>query len=231
MDKEVRKFMQSLGNIPGVRFEEGTKHVKVLLDDRLVTTLPRTPSDHRWKANSLSVLRKAGITPSTKANAQVTVTPAMTMEDLRARLNELRSANALTAFVRFALREVAPMLGMEPPYLSERSATSSLYQFADGSTKTVKDEAFLLLTESLRMWNGRQRSVARAEKHTAPPLASPQAATEPESDSLAQIAQQVAKNLNGKHAPSGVEILLDLEALNAVLGRIGVRITIEGGKQ
>lgn len=61
MNRDVKDLVREL-EAQGFEVRRSKKnHLKVYgLDGRLVTTLPATPSDHRWKRNALSVLRKAG---------------------------------------------------------------------------------------------------------------------------------------------------------------------------
>ena len=218
MDKEVRKFMQSI-NVPGVEFEEGSKHIRVLLNGKLVTTLGRSPSDHRWKDNAISVLRKHGITPSVKGSGRVETRPEMSLEELRVALNEILRAKQFMPFIRFAVGEVDPLIGERPAFKDANSAASSLRQFASGHVQQPSRPGFLLATESVRMWRAREASVSKA-------LAQTDSLTQ--TDSLAQIAQEVAESLRngGGHTPD-VSIVLNLDALNAALGKIGVRISIE----
>src|SRR5690349_18649652 len=90
MDKEVRKLVQSIQHIPGVEIEgTGNSHLIVKYNDRFVTTLPSTPSDSRWRDNTVATLRRHGITPGTKPRgkaANVTGIRLMSREEIQARL-------------------------------------------------------------------------------------------------------------------------------------------------
>lgn len=61
MNKEVSEFIHLLRKIPGVSVKTRGRHPKIYLDGALVSTLPTSPSDHRWKLNSISELRQKGI--------------------------------------------------------------------------------------------------------------------------------------------------------------------------
>lgn len=61
MNKEVREFITRLRKIPGVSVSTRGRHPKVYLDGSLVSTLPSSPSDIRWRLNSITELRQKGI--------------------------------------------------------------------------------------------------------------------------------------------------------------------------
>lgn len=57
-NKEVRELLQKLK--PGFRYEMGGEHIKVYDGNRLITTVPNTPSDHRSLKNARAKLRREG---------------------------------------------------------------------------------------------------------------------------------------------------------------------------
>lgn len=60
MDKDLRKLLKALVKA-GFEVRVTRKgHHAVYLDDRWVTTLSGTPSDHRSTRNALAALRRAG---------------------------------------------------------------------------------------------------------------------------------------------------------------------------
>lgn len=75
MNKDVKKFVQSLTIIDGVEARNSSGHIKIFKDDKLVVTLPSTPGDRRWRDNAIRDLRAVGITPSTKLDKQVRIAP------------------------------------------------------------------------------------------------------------------------------------------------------------
>lgn len=74
MNKEVQQLIRKLRRIPGVTVGNGT-HPKVSYQGQMVTTLPRTPSDHRSLANAVAKIKRAGVPldyvePKRAANGQ-----------------------------------------------------------------------------------------------------------------------------------------------------------------
>ncbi len=58
-----KEIAQILGELDRQGFEVkmgGSGHWKVYADNRLITTLPATPSDHRSLRNAIAILRRAG---------------------------------------------------------------------------------------------------------------------------------------------------------------------------
>jgi len=61
---EMRKFLRAVSSIPGVSLDI-RQHVTVLYRGRRVVTLPKTPSDSRWRANAIKHLRQGGVPTQT----------------------------------------------------------------------------------------------------------------------------------------------------------------------
>lgn len=166
MNKDVKKFVQSLTIIEGVTASEnGGGHIKIFRDGKLVVTLAKTPSDHRWRDNAIRNLRAVGITPSvTKLDKQVRVRPAPTADDheaVRRGLQAMRETRGERArFAVFVQGEAAEVLGRQV-FLNVKSAESSLSSFATGQSARLRDDTCVFVQEALRLWNDRKRSEAR----------------------------------------------------------------------
>ena len=213
MNKDVRKFVQSITHIPGVTVEqsEGTAHLRVLKDGKLVTTLPSTPSDHRWQRNARSALRQKGITPSYKPKREeVVVDPGVSEEALRAQLVEMKARRGETAaLARFAVDEVGPMLGIRT-FATPSAASVCIARFTNGGG--LEEWSFIVVSEALRLWGAKQASVRRAtsngqtvvDEPPMPPRREPE--LEPE--------------------PARLCLTLDLGKLNALLEPLGIEVTL-----
>lgn len=60
MSKETQQLIRKLKRIPGVTVGNGT-HPKVSYGGKVITTLPRTPSDWRSLSNAVATIKRAGI--------------------------------------------------------------------------------------------------------------------------------------------------------------------------
>lgn len=62
MNKEVTKLIRQIEKIPGWRIEEGTKGYMAYPPDKTKApvSIHKTPSDSRWKKNTIAALRRAG---------------------------------------------------------------------------------------------------------------------------------------------------------------------------
>lgn len=60
-NKEVRELVKELRE-QGWHVDESGRHIRAYPPDksRPMVTLSKTPSDHRWKANTLAQLRRSG---------------------------------------------------------------------------------------------------------------------------------------------------------------------------
>lgn len=216
MNKDVKKFVQSIAHIPGVTVEQspsgGNPHLRVLKDGKLVTTIPSTPSDHRWERNARSSLRLKGITPAVKPKrAEVVLDPAAEVEEIRAQFAAMRTRRGETAaFSRFVVDEVGPMLGIRT-FATTSSSEVSIARFVKGGN--LESWAFLAVTEGLRLWVAKQASVSRTNGQTVveePPMPP---RVEPPSIDLGPD-------------PATVNLTVDLDRLNEILGLVGIRVTL-----
>ena len=61
-DKDVTKLIRQIRDWPGWRVEEATRGYVVYPPDKTKRPIAihKTPSDHRWRANTIADLRRAG---------------------------------------------------------------------------------------------------------------------------------------------------------------------------
>ena len=202
MDKDVRKLVQQLTVIPGVSVESGGgSHLKVFKRGKFVTTLPCSPSDSRWRSNTVATLRRHGLTPGKKLDTEVRVKEGPGANEVRAAVARITEGQgALTEFARFA-EDVAKTVGVRP-FKSVDSARVSVRRFISGGD--LSDEKMVLVTEAARMWQQMKQSQARAHTPTVP------SAKPPEPDSRLLTVE------------------IDLARLNEVLGPLGLVVTAKG---
>lgn len=131
MDKEVRKLVTQLQRIPDVGVEQGgSGHLLVSKGGAFVTTLPSTPSDHRWKDNALAQLRRVGITPGSRPRKRQAGPPKVKQMDVRAELQPIRAGRQVAAFARFA-QQLGEIRGMRT-WASVASAETTIGVVARG---------------------------------------------------------------------------------------------------
>lgn len=186
MDKDVKKFADSLVSLPGVSLEHGGKHLRVLLDGQLVSTIPTTPSDHRWRANTVAQLRAKGLTPPstdrkarkrTNAGAEAPVPwlrPEQ-VEGVRAELRHLVERRQIAAFARF-LTESRQAAGRPPLFKDAASAAAALRASARGGG--IREAVALGVREALphfREWQAQQEKARETERRKVAPPAPPSA--------------------------------------------------------
>ncbi len=211
MDKEVRKLVQSIQHIPGVDISGngGSNHLIVKYNDKFVTTLPSTPSDSRWRDNTVATLRRHGITPGTKPRGkEPKVRELMPLEEIRLRLNKIRETpGATAAFARYLVEEVAPNANLHN-YASARSAEASLKQIRNGGSPAPWTHA--LIDQGLR-WKDKLRLVEE-------PVSLQEQKVAEQLDILDEMAL-MSNALNPK-----VRVEVDLAVLNEFLGRFGIAV-------
>lgn len=210
MDKDVRKFVQSIETIPGVEVLEGTKHLRVWKDGRAITTIPKTPSDHRWRLNATAELRRAGITPSARPNGKLeTVVELMPVEEIRTRLAPLD----LSEFAKFVIawQETSGLDG----WANYQSAREGIKQIrgAKGALRTRTHER---LDGALRAWDRIESQKAKAEA----------------AGNSHAVFDETFENVEVVEPTAGPAITLriDQARLTELLASFGVQLVIEGGE-
>lgn len=210
MNKDVRKFVSRIASIEGVEVLQGGKHLRVLKDGRLVTTLPQTPSDHRWMANAVSELRQNGITPRVPSSKQTQPKierlkpPDVLREDV-VRLEKLKSRMALVRF----LMEYADVRRL-PNFSSPESGAQVLLQIGRG--RGMAEWVQALLHQGLPAYE--KWYVAREGQ----PLAAPPEHQEPEP------APEMARN-----GSAPILLRVNLDSLKQRLSEWGVELEVTGG--
>jgi hypothetical protein len=163
VNKDVRNFVARLNAVPGVEVVKGKTHLRVLKDGRLVTTLPVTPSDHRWQHNALTVLRRNGITPRAQVRQPTQIKPARSVESMREALRQHWSnprRGAKTELARY-IQQYAEANGLKA-FKTVESASVGLGQFATGKTKKPAEWLLFLLEQALPhfpLWSGQDSAV------------------------------------------------------------------------
>lgn len=159
MDKDVRKFVQSISGIDGVEVRQGTKHLRVWKDGQAITTIPLTPSDHRWKANATAELRRAGVTPAARVNGKTAAEyrDLIPMTEIKLRLAAMPNK---TRFGEFLFRDVASTTGLRG-FKSEKSAVVTVQRLSNRGRSEVQAWTHELLDAGLRMWDKIESQKAR----------------------------------------------------------------------
>lgn len=167
MDKEVRKLVSALERIDGVEVNTGgSGHLLVTKDGGFVVSLSSTPSDPRWKANALSILRKAGITPASRPEKLARPAKVLQSVDVVQRLKPIREARRTAEFARFT-QQLGEVRGMRV-FKTVDSAATTIANVANG--KSASDWAMVLISAGLLEW---QRWAKQPEPEQAVEVASP----------------------------------------------------------
>jgi hypothetical protein len=197
--KDVRNFVARLNAVPGVEVSQGKTHLRVLKDGRLVTTLPVTPSDHRWQQNALTVLRRNGITPRAEAKQPTQIKPPRSVESMREALRQHWSNPRRGAKMDLAryIQQYAEANSLKA-FASVDSANVGLGQFASGKTKKPAEWFIFLLEQALPHfppWQGQDSAIEE---------------------------EPVPQKVEG----AKVTITIDLETIIELAAKIGVRLEI-----
>ena len=199
MNKEVRRFVARLNDIPGVEVTQGKTHLRVMKDGKMVGTLPKTPSDRRWQDNALSDLRRAGITPRAEGAGPPKIKPARDPEALRASLASLWDTavrGEKSQIARF-IQQYAEANGLKA-YPTIDSCLVSLSSFATGKTRRPHEWVLFLLEQSLPHYHRVARQV-----------------------DLLETAEATAPT-----NPSTIAVTVDLDTLVMALATIGITLEV-----
>lgn len=205
MDKEVRKLITALERIDGVEVTAtGSGHSMVTKGGEFVTTLPSTPSDHRWKENVLATLRRNGITPASSPEKLARPQRVIPMRTLAGHMRGLRDRKQVRPFARFC-QQLAEVRGLRS-YASSESMATSMLQVASGSTKQLTPWAWRLASQGWEEWVKRPEFAEASEKLAA--------ATDLPPEQLASPPQATTA------------LVIDLTTLSAKLAEFGIRIEV-----
>jgi hypothetical protein len=165
LNKEVKKLVRTIEYIPGVEIRNGGKsHLHVYKEGKFVTTIASTPSDRRWRENTMASLRQAGITPATKPGG-----PAKLPEDILPVTKLRERVNAMPVRARFArfIHEEMPKLQPQlRTYKTFDSASASLDTFAHGKSG-LSSWTHLLLDQAIREWDKLQHKQENGKQSEA----------------------------------------------------------------
>jgi len=153
VDKEVRKLLDEIQQVPGIRIKQGSKHVRVFLNDLPVTTLPQSPSDYRWRANAVAELRRAGILTRPQKESKVSDVDLIPVPELRELVRGLPNRAEFARFIVYDLGATHPDLRT---YMNYDSAAASLNQLVHGGDRGLRHWAHLLLDRAIRQWQEEQ---------------------------------------------------------------------------
>lgn len=150
MNKDVRKLVRALERIDGIEITHGGSHLAVRRHGDLIVTLPTSPSDHRWRANTLRELRRAGITPGVRPEKLSRPPKTIAIVELRPQLRAIVERRQGAEFARF-MQQLAEVRGLRC-YGSVSAASVALGLFASGKTNKPREWAWRLLSEALIEW-------------------------------------------------------------------------------
>lgn len=168
MNKEVRQLVTALERIEEVEIRDaGSGHLVVMKAGQFVTTLPSTPSDSRWKANTLATLRRAGITPATRPEKLSRPPKTAKLETIRRELIHLRDKRQVAEFARF-MQQLGEIRGLRI-YSNINSAESSLGGVVrEGAS--LSPWAHRLVSDALVEWRRRQSPEEQPVESTPEPV-------------------------------------------------------------
>lgn len=210
MNKEVRSLITSLQNIEGVEVAQsaGGGHFLVMKEGSFVATLPASPSDRRWRQNTLAQLRKVGITPGVRPQKKRRPPQTMRPMDARAELVPIREKRQVSQFARF-MQQLAEIRGLRP-FGSVESAEQSVRRVIDGHG--LRDWGWVLLSAALVEWRRRpdgfdsHEAVAPVAEVTTPDV----------------VEEEAAET---EVAP-GLHLVVDLSKLSARLAEFGIGLEV-----
>jgi hypothetical protein len=199
MNKEVRRFVARLNDVPGVEVTQGKTHLRVMKDGKMVGAIPKTPSDRRWQDNALSDLRRAGITPASDVKGPPKIKPARDPEALRDSLKQLWSDPTRGEKTRIAkfIQQYAEANGLRG-YPSIDACLVSLSGFSTGKVHRPHEWVLFLLEQSLPHYHrvSRQVDLTEGGTETAP------------------------------ITPSTIAVTVDLDTLVMALATIGITLEV-----
>lgn len=225
MNKDVKQLVRSIEHIEGVELRNTQNgHLAVYKNDKFITTIAMTPSDHHWRENTMAPLRRAGITPSVHPKG-----PSRQMQNLLAVKEIKRRVKALPNRAEFARFLVLDMPKLQPElrtYKNVDSAASSLHEMTKATSSAgLRGWTHLLLDQAVREWearllaetaselsqNGQDANATEAELVVESPITDEEIDEAIASD-MARIAEGDGIEKTGIEAPAdGTEVELPAE--------------------
>lgn len=196
MNKDVRKLITALERIEDVEVKMDGGHPIVTKSGQFVTTLPTTPSDKRWYANTLAVLRRSGITPGTSKEKLSRPPKTLSHEDMARRLAPIREDRKVTEFARF-MQQLAEVRGIRS-FKTIESATNTIANIANGKATRSTDWVMVVMSEALLEWARWKQAPEKVEQ--PPPV---------------EVEQ-----------PSGPRLVIDLSILATKLAEFGIELEV-----
>lgn len=167
MHKEVKEVLRGIEHVKGVELRATSKgHIAVYFNEKLVSTISRTPSDSRWRQNVLSDLRRVGIFPNTtkskNGEKEPMITP-MPIEDIRKAIDKMaehRGARAM--FARFLVYDMPVLQPGIKTHASVAAAEQTIGQLM--KNHGLSPEMHLLYSEALNVWDSLEAMKRRTER-------------------------------------------------------------------
>lgn len=167
MHKDVKEVLRGIEHVKGVELRATSKgHIAVYFNEKLVSTISRTPSDSRWRQNVLSDLRRVGIFPNTtkakNGEKEPMITP-MPIEDIRKAIDKMaehRGARAM--FARFLVYDMPVLQPGIKTHASVAAAEQTIGQLM--KNHGLSPEMHLLYSEALNVWDSLEAMKRRTER-------------------------------------------------------------------
>jgi hypothetical protein len=209
MNKEVKQLVRSIEHIEGIELRNGGSHFLLYKEGKFVTVIPGTPSDRRWRENTMATLRKAGITPAVHPKGPSKRPKDMLgVTDLRKRVTELPNR---AAFARFLVDDMMKLQPELRTYKSFESAQASLHEFVHNANGGLSGWTHMLLDQAMREWEARHL-VKEESKEEAQPVITDEEIDEAIAMSVAKVSEGTGVEMTPIEVPAdGTEHELPVE--------------------
>lgn len=217
MHKDVRQLVARITDHEDVEVVQGRKHLSVLFKGGLVTTLPTTPSDHRWRENAISELRKAGITLAVRqrSNAVARYREMIPLTEIADRVATIKPRAAFARFVVEDLPTIHPGLRSSTVASVEQTVAKIVHARERGEEPNVREWMHQLLDLGLRAWDRVESQKAKTPERTE----LEDQGLEP--FGLGSVAQLVVADR------TTITVTLDVTNLLTALARLGIVIDVK----
>jgi uncharacterized protein YdcH (DUF465 family) len=158
VNKDVKQLIRSIEHIEGVELRQtNSGHLAVYFRNKFITIIGTTPSDHRWRENTMTALRRAGITPANRPQGPTKeMQELLSIDTLKERVKALPNR---AAFARFLVDEMPKLQPELRTYKNIASAESSLHEMKKESYG-LRGWTHLLLDAAMREWDVRMLAVS-----------------------------------------------------------------------
>jgi hypothetical protein len=160
--KDAKQLIRTIEHQPGVDVRQnGAGHYSVYKDDKFVTSISVSPSDHRWRDHAVADLRRAGITPSVKPQrAHVEPRKIMSSDEVVRRIKTLPVKP--TKFARWMLDDLKAVYPHDKTLMQLQVLMSGIKR---GKQRSVGTEYRELFDAAFRTWDK-----IEAQKETVGPI-------------------------------------------------------------